>query len=277
MLGLSNQGNTCWLNSLIQGFSTLDNFENHLLLYKDKPLHGLVYNIIKLLKEGDSSNIEEKNRVDEYMSYLIKIILNKYKHRDSNSGYMIPHDSEEGWMILIDILHEEIQMPIDKNIKTLEKYKQLLLYNSWTYSKIISLFYGQKYWKCNDGEERYEPYTIIYLDRIDNTDVVVDELLKEYFLKNQIISIPKILSISIVSPIRRCQCNISLEFGIQVTNKVNRFLCKSIIIHNGGHYYSFIKRDNDWYIVDDSNVIPIDKDIKKLSIIPRLIVYELIE
>jgi ubiquitin C-terminal hydrolase len=113
IVGLNNQGNTCYLNSVIQILSNLDHFRNYLFEGNfvgslkpelDDSLFYQTYRIIKHLWETTSDDLTPK-------SFRKKFIEKENQFMGFNQ-----QDSHEAMQFLIDNLHEEIAQPIDINV-----------------------------------------------------------------------------------------------------------------------------------------------------------------
>ena len=112
--GLTNQGNTCYMNSIIQCLSNCKDFRNFLL--NDKIIH--------LLNNSDNIYIA-KNKLDNTLTFQLRKILsyfwfNNFKILELTSFRKIfckkinifrnfnQHDSQEALLCIIDTIHEEL-------------------------------------------------------------------------------------------------------------------------------------------------------------------------
>ena len=112
--GLINQGNTCYMNSIIQCLSNCKDFRNFLL--NDKIIH--------LLNNSDNIYIA-KNKLDNTLTFQLRKILsyfwfNNFKILELTSFRKIfckkinifrnfnQHDSQEALLCIIDTIHEEL-------------------------------------------------------------------------------------------------------------------------------------------------------------------------
>jgi ubiquitin C-terminal hydrolase len=117
--GLTNQGNTCYVNSIIQCLSNCKDFRNFLLNNK----------IIHLLNKYDNIFIARKNLNNTLTFQLRKIFsyfwFNDYKVIELSSFRKIfckkidmfrnfnQHDSQEALLCIIDTIHEELAQNYD--------------------------------------------------------------------------------------------------------------------------------------------------------------------
>jgi len=120
LVGLNNQGNTCYLNSVIQTLSNLDYFRNYLFegnfIQSLKPelddsLFYQTYRIIKHLWETTSNDLTPK-------SFRKKFIEKENQFMGYNQ-----QDSQEAMQFIIDNLHEEIAQSIEINSEIKPEYE----------------------------------------------------------------------------------------------------------------------------------------------------------
>lgn len=126
--GLTNQGNTCYVNSIIQCLSNCKEFRNFLLNNK----------IIHLLNKSDNIFIARKNLNNTLTFQLRKIFsyfwFNNYKVIELSSFRKIfckkidmfrnfnQHDSQEALLCIIDTIHEELA----QNYEIIPKNKDII-------------------------------------------------------------------------------------------------------------------------------------------------------
>ena len=117
--GLTNQGNTCYVNSIIQCLSNCKDFRNFLLHNK----------IIHILNKSDNIFLARKNLNNTLTFQLRKIFsyfwFNDYKIIELSSFRKIfckkidmfrnfnQHDSQEALLCIIDTIHEELAQDYD--------------------------------------------------------------------------------------------------------------------------------------------------------------------
>jgi ubiquitin C-terminal hydrolase len=114
IVGLSNMGNTCYLNSVIQILSNLPDFRQYLFDGSfvsnlkpelDDSLFYQTFRIIKHLWETTAENLAPKS------------FKKKFVEKQQQFMGFEQQDSHEAMQFLIDNLHEEIAQPIDINIE----------------------------------------------------------------------------------------------------------------------------------------------------------------
>lgn len=158
--GLSNLGNTCYMNSILQCLSNTLPLSHYLLTMKiESPLNNLIQMYIKVLLE-----IWKENSPLAPVSFkkCLNIILPKYKNN-------IQHDAHEFLLDFMNILHDNLsikEVDFDINInasKYIKEANSSLKTHIKKKSIISELFNGQiiKKFTCNDCNytfRRYEPF-----------------------------------------------------------------------------------------------------------------------
>jgi uncharacterized UBP type Zn finger protein len=114
IVGLCNMGNTCYLNSVLQILSNLDDFRNFLFkldfvdnLKKDvnDTLFCVTHRIIKHLWETTADDLRPRSFREKFVEKQKQFL--GFEQQDSN----------EALVFLLDILHEEIARKIDINFE----------------------------------------------------------------------------------------------------------------------------------------------------------------
>jgi ubiquitin carboxyl-terminal hydrolase 8 len=165
LCGLTNFGNTCWLNAAIQCLLKtipLSNYINN--EYSNKINNTLLASEwLKLL-----NGIKDENCIITPLSLFKSIIISSNKN-----GYMFnfnrQNDVQEFLLFFIDSLHEEVKKkvnitisgkimnPLDKMaFDAMKEWKQYFKNN---YSQIIEIFYGQLVSKIKVVDEEIYSYT----------------------------------------------------------------------------------------------------------------------
>jgi len=113
LIGLNNMGNTCYLNSMLQILSNLDEFRKYLFDGNfvgslkgelDDSLFYQTYRIIKHLWESSADSLSPKS------------FKNKFVQKEMQFMGFNQQDSHEALHFLLDILHEESAQPIDLDV-----------------------------------------------------------------------------------------------------------------------------------------------------------------
>jgi len=182
LCGLTNLGNTCFMNSIIQCLNSIRSFVKIFLsdIYKkdintDKIEHNLVEQWALL-----SKGLYDKNCVITPLSFHKCIhLLSTHKGLLQFTGYE-ENDSQEFLQFFLENIHigisKEVIMSINGSPQNEIDNKAIKAFHSWKhyfkndYSKIIELFYGQfisKITSNNDEtfiSESFEPFSNISLE-----------------------------------------------------------------------------------------------------------------
>jgi len=198
LVGLTNLGNTCYLNSILQCLSNtlkltdfflsgdykaditkqnLKNFEHYIIM----SFNSLLSNIW----ESNENIITPKSFKDN----LFKFIKKYYSHEQQ--------DSHECLLYILDLLHKGLsyQIEVDISGQVVTKNDQLMKdsmevwkkHYSDSYSVFIELFYGQyhgyiscKEPDCGHHSSTFDPFSSIQLP-IENKDCKLLDCLTNYF------------------------------------------------------------------------------------------------
>lgn len=192
LCGLTNIGNSCYMNSIFQCLSSSLLLTDYILStqYKDdlsskqKNEHFVLQSYIMLL-----NNIWETNQVLRPKSFFENMA--KF-HRKYFS--LKQQDSHECLMYILEILHNALSYPIEIDIKGTVLTKYDLLYKQYLetwkifyekeYSFIIETFYGGLInnitcKSCEFTENVFEPFNSLSLSI--NEDDNLESVLKNYF------------------------------------------------------------------------------------------------
>ena len=272
--GLPNKGATCFANSFIQLFMCMEEFIKFILLENN------IENIKYFIKCYYIKNNIEKS-ITDFLKYIgIKSMSSQedaheffIKFIDNIRGKMI--DKENDINQLLCILVKNNTFRSDTKIETNYKTNNILLNESSfvKHESIISIELkknGSEY-KFYDSYISYTSYEVLKKDErtINNTGT------KKWAYARQltILSAPKYFIISLKRFIYDVFGKISQKIDDKITDiPINNFNIfplankseykyynlKGFINHSGGtgggHYFAFVRKQNNWYLCNDSNV-----------------------
>ena len=297
-LGLYNNGNKCWLNSLVQFFCSIPEISKFLTEYKGtndiiiklKELNDIIYN-----KANDNynrlSNEDNKDKQKEIKDYIIKNIKNSQnestnyecdRQQDITEFFYLLYNNEN---YLKNILYELFKI----NRKGITLFNQIINQNKncKTYSELndSTINYIIKY---SDIEENDNIIDKIYLEYIFNDDDI--DCNDDVDKKNKIKLKGTKLRID-YKPIESKYIYInyytyndlgfndfkSINFYKRFSFNNNYYIIKGIIIHSGrdtinyGHYY-YLEYDNKtdkWTEYNDNTV----NDYNKINMYSNNIIH----
>ena len=291
LTGLENLGNTCYMNSVIQGLFATKEFREYITETKsNKKLHSslsqLFKDMIKVGQKSDSNCLSPLQFRDVFGK-----IRPDFNDKDQ-------HDSQEFLRLLIDGLHQEVNEAKGRKPAKYEQPKSAkdawISYRQYMDdSFLVSLFVGQmrstiRCTECDHRSHCWDSFWEISLSIPEKeTELNVKELYQDYFKDEELVgdSMPtcakcktKRKSIK-SSQIKRCPLILTLSLkrfgndGKKVSKSV--YVNKSLIINtipyflyacvchkdgvgfNGwyGHYSIYCRyTSSNWYHFDDNNV-----------------------
>ncbi len=287
--GLTNLGNTCYLNAAVQILSHMDELNKYLLHVKQlNRLNDSLLTIewISLYKLMWSQNcIISPNRFVSKIKDLTQNKTTKFCNLEQN-------DSNEYFYFMIDCIHNSLNK-LDQTIKlpktnNSELNKEIDVYESKDCSIIHSLFTSFLSYTYINKETnlveftKYEPHFMIELsiplvDNIRIEDCInftfQDELLdtlwhdektnekKQLLKKTEIAYYPNILVVHFKRWIHMKKNKQTVHFDEILKLNNESYELFGVINHEGnifgGHYFSYIKKNN-WFVFNDTIVSQID-------------------
>jgi ubiquitin C-terminal hydrolase len=177
-VGLSNLGNTCYINTCIQCIYNIESFRKFFVLNFHKSFSNVrtddnlidpLGNLFKRIHHSSMNNVQHIVP-DEFISSMEKI-ANKMNKRFSRKTQ---EDINEFLLFLFDVLHTnlgvEVEMIIEENKKTpvnqllKQSYVEWKKYFEKHYSYIVQSFYGQFHTHCYNNtydQHSFQPFLIL--------------------------------------------------------------------------------------------------------------------
>lgn len=263
--GINNIGNTCYMNAALQLIFNCNVLTKFIL---NNDFKSDILNAYKFSLQQYNENKFNPN-----------IIKNIIGSKNKNLNNYNQNDSHEFLITLIDLLDEELKKEFkDTNKKILNiKYTNLLdvLFNNKIVSNIESI-------KTDEVSKNTSYEKMISLSLKKDIYECVKDFQKSELLKNQWFSenekkkidINKNLDIDKYSKyllfhLKRLvntnfKNNKNVKFYKNINFKGKQYDLRGIIKHigsgNGGHYIAIIKRNDKWYLCDDSRITDVNVD-----------------
>ena len=268
--GIPNIGSTCWISSLLQLLLSSSYFQ----IYLNNTHDGKLTKLLKSLP----------NSINE-----ISLIINNHNLSITNQ-----QDSQEGFLLLLDILHKEHELVYNTNKQLSDIQKQMLKFSNNKISEIQYMFQGITLRYDSDGKHYYEPFINLFCNYTEESSTInkCSDLIYSAFYSDpnkHIIAFPPIITFCIERT-QNINTYILLDKFIVYPYKLDKsdksdksdesvtYLLKGVILHSGnqsfGHYTTLRIFNNNWYICDDSNITNIGNLPDKVNQVPRLLIYE---
>jgi ubiquitin carboxyl-terminal hydrolase 36/42 len=282
MEGLTNLGSTCAINSLIQILYRIDKFKQ-IILTSSTPENTFTFELKDLFNAMETN----KNSITPYR------FINKFY--EIFKGIFRQHeqiDICELFFLLINKIHEETatDIIIDNTFSNITQEHNYVIarHNNFKISNVYKLFQGShmhyiRCLNCDNVSRTFEPFIIIDLDI--NSQSSISELISRHYSTesrnnddytcdrcktkskyDKSISIWKYPDVLFLS-INRFK-DINTKNIDQIKIDMRLFLNKIYSLHsigyhhgslNSGHYNSMCKNaNNNYFLYDDNNVIPIN-------------------
>jgi ubiquitin C-terminal hydrolase len=257
--GLQNIGNTCYLNSVIQ-----------LLLQCDEYI-----DYISDLNIGSDKINLFRDFIEEYSRSNNSISPNKIKKLISSCEFFSgfdQHDAHEFLIYFIDIINEEIKSKgIKNNIFFNHGYFTKIINTEQPEEKIIKFY--ETILNLPSSESLHDSYTkFCETELIENweSEKYKNRVVAKKF--NIIFKWPKYLFIMFKiynNSSRKINNGINIPFTWTIKNNYQDYSITEVyefsgaVIHfgslSGGHYISIIRKNNKFYLCNDSNINEVEE------------------
>ena len=262
IVALQNNGNFCFLNTTLQCILAINNLTKIILkLKRSTPL-------VNLLKEF---YLQAKSGICDNKPFV------EFFRDDFTPG--VQQDMPEFLRKFMDVLDRELY--VQHGARECDPWRD---YESRHSKLMVSVFSGMVCSKvlcfeCQDRKENYEPFTLLTLQVTTSLTKSIEKYLEkevitgEYFCNNcqKLVDIEKqyhfikysnVLIIQlkrfVVVPFSRkinMHCDFGFELEIPGTDRI-KYDLKAVAVHSGnansGHYSAYCKRNEKWFLFDDS-------------------------
>lgn len=292
-VGISNIGNTCCYNTLLQCMHSVSYFRNY---FQNLGLgSGSGLTVGSVLK----SMVDCMSQFGDEAAHQLIRSLNK---TSPDLTPYVQHDIDEIFHILVDILdressHPEKQIPRDKE-SFHQKCKRM--WKTFVTSMPVALMSGMKILqvrcsKCGLCSHNFEPYTVIPLD-LPAGETNMTSLIEQSLMEKEIDgdrscdrckhnSATTVFRVYEPAPMlvitlkrfvidgrgraRKHRAHVNLDaleidtndHNMCISHKPKRYILRSVACHSGGldggHYYSYVQdqKEGTWSLIDDDVVV----------------------
>ena len=275
-IGLINKGNTCYLNSIIQMFYMIPLFAKEIkqtTSSSSSTTSTLLHSLKRLFIAMDTHNNALKRVSPEDFIHSLE--------QQSNKSMRLPHDIQEFFMIMGDILNKETSTTTTTNIYALLFEGKLstsitckhVPYSSTKEESFNDIQLVVKDCKSiNDSFDNFTSNEELHGNNQYQTDIYG----KQDAIKRTVFAyLPKVLLIQLKrfeynvehNQMDKVYSSFTFEQQLNMLKYIDSSLykgntiytCRGVIVHSGssenGHYYTFIKDKNEeWFKFNDSIV-----------------------
>jgi len=272
MVGLSNLGNTCYINSTLQALMGSNIFNNVLFLYLKK--HPKTLDDINNTFKAYINLVIEISKIARtpqtyYTPTDFKFVIGKENNLFSGFQQQDAHE------LLIYLINEFCDKTNNKKISQLIQKMCFGQFNQYIYCK-----------NCKNTSKTQYTYFDINLQIPEKSNITLKDCFEEEFIKidrldddnkyycntcqtktvaNKKIEIDLVPDILVIS-LKRFKNNDKITSPVKIHHNINlenkKLELVSTINHyggcNGGHYTANVKKNGLWYNANDSNITSIN-------------------
>ena len=298
MAGIPNIGNTCFINSTLQCLFGVELFKNYVLsdkfTLKDSKYNDFFKSLRDLFNSLDEKSEDIRDNIRDFCNNLQSLDDINAKNI---SNFSIHNDSSELLVYLLDIFEDySILKCKDKNVTLSEKsfnknVKKSIVSKNFKIQQLKQIqcqgcghLYPLKYnTHINIWQLCISPHFINSLFDAIKYDSMT-KIMNEYNCEKckETVDVKERTILSLLPPTLIIQLlrfentgnkitkNILIPFKLSLDKfsyklKDQIYELKSICCHVSnnhmfGHYFSIVKKNEDWYIIDDNHIEKIDKE-----------------
>ena len=248
MPGLQNLGNTCYLNASLQCLAAIDNYDPG----KGK-IGGRLQSIFKGLRDPNPATVVVPSK-------LIPVLPDKFKHG-------MQHDAHELIVLLLEMLEKEngdkphplFDGKYNTEVKCKECKKKSITKTTFNVLTVDVYPKFAKSLEMFQSSEQIEPgaYECEFCKK--KVDASKRFILKKW----PEVGIFHLSRFSAHSRFAKRNDLVQFPYLFKLSNSIKYELI-GVVNHmgvlGGGHYNAYVKRDNEWYLADDSRYMKVSKD-----------------
>ena len=250
MKGLDNHGNTCYLNSCLQAMLQVPPLSNY------------------LISKGYSGECELTAAYEELVKSMwvsknpdVKNFLGKFRTRFSDFNNCKPHDAQEAFLCILDVL--DSSLPVVKDIFNTEVIQETVYPGGRTKKKdeftVNFLFPKPSHENILDSIKDVQQWN--GLEDYEDDDGVT---WKASATRTLFWKLPRVMvfSLGYKMPVTLVDKFIPEVHPDSPHKEKETYELFASCVHNSGHYVAFTRHRGDWYLKNDGFVTKMDIPMK---------------